>query len=171
MSSKSLEKLDAWRKAKELAVTVYREALPLLPPEEKWGLAQQIRRAAASVPANIAEGHARFYYQENVRFCYIARGSLEEVISHLSLARDLAYLPVEVYQTLITEADSLVKLVNGYIAYLKRSKQGANEPGATLIREDSAGYTIEPDYDLLYSEPTHPESRITPHDDPDENVS
>jgi four helix bundle protein len=96
MSSKSLEKLDAWRKAKAFVVAVYGEVLPLLPPEEKWGLVQQIRRSAVSVPANIAEGHGRYYYQDNIRFCYIARGSLEETISHLSLAYDLAYLPAEV---------------------------------------------------------------------------
>jgi hypothetical protein len=65
---------------------------------------------------------------------------------------------------LVAEADNLVKLINGYITYLKHKKQGANEPGASPIREDTAAYTIEPDYDLLYPEPTHPESRISNHD-------
>ena len=171
MSSKSLEKLDAWRKAKAFAVAVYGEALPLLPPEEKWGLAQQIRRSTASVPANIAEGHGRYYYQDNICFCYIARGSLVETISHLSLAHDLAYLPVDVYQALIAEADTLVKLLNGYIAYLKRGKQGANEPGAGLIQEDSVAYAIEPDDNPLYSELTHLDSRISNHADADEDIS
>ena len=78
MSIKSLESLEAWRKSKEFSLRVYREVLPLLPSEEKWNLNQQLRRSSLSIPANIAEGYGRFYYQDNIRFCYIARGSLEE---------------------------------------------------------------------------------------------
>jgi four helix bundle protein len=63
-----LETLEVWKKAKELAIFVYQEVLPKLPDEKKWNLNQQIRCAVASVPANLAEGHGRFYYQENVRF-------------------------------------------------------------------------------------------------------
>lgn len=77
MSVKSLETLNTWVKTKEFALRVYREILPLLPAEEKWSMAQQIRRSTNSVPANIAEGYGRFHYQDNIRFCYIARGSLE----------------------------------------------------------------------------------------------
>ena len=55
-----LETLEAWKKSKTLALEIYKKILPLLPPEEKWNLNQQIRRAASSVPANIAEGHGRF---------------------------------------------------------------------------------------------------------------
>jgi four helix bundle protein len=71
-----LETLEVWKMAKDLALTVYKQVLPKLPDEEKWNLNTQIRRAALSISANLAEGHGRFYYQENVRFCYIARGSL-----------------------------------------------------------------------------------------------
>jgi four helix bundle protein len=141
-----LETLEVWKKAKELAVFVYREVLPALPADEKWNLNQQIRRAAASVPANIAEGHGRFYYQENVRFCYIARGSLIETYSHLVLAHDLRYLPDELFTNLKQQIESQIRLMNGYIAYLKRSKQGENEPGAqsnTTIRELPADYLTE----------------------------
>lgn len=77
MSVKSLETLNTWVKTKEFSLRVYREILPLLPAEEKWSMAQQIRRSTNSVPANIAEGYGRFHYQDNIRFCYIARGSLE----------------------------------------------------------------------------------------------
>ena len=79
MSIKGLERLETWKKSRDFALSVYKEVLPLLPLEEKWGLNQQIRRSAQSVPANIAEGYGRYYYQENVRFCYVARGSLEEI--------------------------------------------------------------------------------------------
>ena len=84
MSISGLEKLDVWCKARDFAVRVNKEILPLLPPEEKWSLNQQLRRSSQSVHANIAEGHGRFYFQDNVRFCYIARGSLEETLSVLS---------------------------------------------------------------------------------------
>lgn len=93
------------------------------------GLSYQIRHSVQSIPANIAEGHGRYYYQDNVRFCYIARGSLEELLSHLVLAHDLGYLQNELFEGLAQQGKSLARLINGYISYLKGSIQGANEPG------------------------------------------
>lgn len=102
MSIKSLETLEAWKKAKEFALRIYREVLLLLPPEEKWNLNQQLRRSSNSVPANIAEGYGRFYYQENIRFCYNARGSLEETLSHLVMCYELKYITRACMQNLKT---------------------------------------------------------------------
>ena len=139
-----LETLDAWKKAQVLTLVVYREVLPLLPAEEKWNLNQQIRRSAQSVPANIAEGHGRFYYQDNVRFCYIARGSLTETYTHLVLVHDMKYIPDDLFNRLKAQIEELIRIINGYIAYLKRSKRGENEPGANQsIRESSPEYFIE----------------------------
>ena len=76
MSISGLEKLDVWCKARDFAVRVNKEILQLLPSEEKWSLNQQLRRSSQSIPANIAEGHGRFYFQDNVRFCYIAPAAL-----------------------------------------------------------------------------------------------
>jgi len=141
MSIKGLERLETWKKSRDFALSVYKEVLPLLPLEEKWGLNQQIRRSAQSVPANIAEGYGRYYYQENVRFCYVARGSLEELLSHLVLAHQLDYIPSELFNRLAQQGDELVRLINGYIAYLKRNRRGANEPGASSsIRDDQTPY-------------------------------
>jgi four helix bundle protein len=138
-----LDTLEAWKRSVDFATRIYKEVLPLLPPAEKWNLDQQIRRAASSVPANIAEGHGRFYYQENIHFCYIARGSLTEVYSHLSLANQLGYLPTDKYKELKICIEELIRIVNGYISYLKRTKVGADEPGAALaVREDPAAYGI-----------------------------
>ncbi len=139
MSSDGLARLTTWKKAKDFTVLIYMEAVTKLPPEEKWGLASQLRRSAASIPANIAEGYRRFYYQENIRFCYIARGSLEETLSHLILTHDLSYLPTETFQKLVGRGDELVRMINGYIEYLKRSRQGANEPGATYEINERTG--------------------------------
>ncbi|MFN3491210.1 MAG: four helix bundle protein [Anaerolineales bacterium] len=144
MSIKSLESLEAWRKSKEFSLRVYREILSLLPPEEKWNLNQQLRRSSLSIPANIAEGYGRFYYQDNVRFCYIARGSLEETLSHLVIASEMKYIPKALLDSLEQDGEKLTQLINGYINYLKRSKQGQNEPGANhSIREDSVRYEFE----------------------------
>jgi four helix bundle protein len=138
-----LETLEAWKRARAFVLVVYKEVLPLLPADEKWHLNQQIRRSAHSVSANIAEGHGRFYYQDNVRFCYIARGSLTETYTHLLLARDLMYIPDDLFIRLKAQIDELLRIINGYIAYLKRSKRGEKEPGANYsIREEIPEYLI-----------------------------
>jgi four helix bundle protein len=124
-------------------VRVHKEVIHLLPPEEKWSLAQQLRRSSQSIPANIAEGHGRFYYQENVRFCYIARGSLEETLSHIVFARKVDYISETLYQLIATDGEKLNRLINGYISFLKKSKQGANEPGVHAVQESSADYIFE----------------------------
>jgi four helix bundle protein len=144
MSVSGLEKLDVWCKARDFAVLVYKELLPLLPAEEKWALSQQIRRSSQSIPANIAEGHGRFYFQDNVRFCYIARGSLEETLSHIVYAHKVGYISEMLYKSFVVDGENLTRLINGYIGFLKKSKQGANEPGANYaVREASADYIVE----------------------------
>ena len=149
MSISGLEKLDAWCKARDFAVRINKEVLPLFPPEEKWSLNQQLRRSSQSVPANIAEGHGRFYFQENVRFCYIARGSLEETLSHIVYAQKVGYISETLYKSFAVDGENLNRLINGYIGFLKRSKQGANEPGANYsVHEMSPDYTIEDDASL-----------------------
>ena len=92
MSSEGLSRLKVWVRAKDFAVLVYKRVLPLPPAEEKWNLNQQLRRSSLSVPANIAECDGRFYDQDNVRFCYNARGSLNEVLSHMAFAYEMNYL-------------------------------------------------------------------------------
>jgi len=98
-----------------------------------------------SIPANIAEGHGRVYYQDNVRFCYNARGSLEETLSHLVFSFEAKYIPKPLFKELSTEGDEIGQMLNGYITFLKRSKQGANEPGSVhVIQEISESYITEP---------------------------
>ena len=144
MSVEGLKRLKVWVRAKDFAIRVYKQTLVLLPAEEKWNLTQQLRRSSLSISANIAEGYGRFYYQENVRFCYLARGSLEETLSHLTFAVEMEYVPIELYKELENEGEEIDKMLNGYISFLKKSKQGANEPGANYhVREESAAYFTE----------------------------
>jgi four helix bundle protein len=144
MSISGLEKLDVWCRARDFALRVHKELLILLPAEEKYVLSQQLRRSSQSIPANIAEGHGRFYFQDNVRFCYIARGSLEESLSHMVHAHRVGYIPDVLYKSFADDGENLTRLINGYIGYLKKSKQGANEPGANfMVRDEPAGYILD----------------------------
>ncbi len=108
---------------------VHREVVPHLPPEEKWNLADQIRRSCKSVGANIAEGHGRYYYRDRMRFCYNARGSLSETENHLRVARELGYISEQIYRQARDRAGEAQRLLNGYIHYLRREIPGKNEPG------------------------------------------
>ena len=141
MTVMNLDKLEVWLRAKDFALAVYTEVVPHLPAEEKWNLISQLKRAAQSIPANIAEGHGRYHFLDNVRFCYIARGSLTEVQSHMALAHELGYLPDEIYNRMTIYAESIGKQLNNYIAYLKRSKQGEKDfPVGYALREESESY-------------------------------
>jgi len=141
---KGLETLQVWQRALAFAITVCRQVLPLLPTQEKWGLIDQLRRSVQSIPANIAEGYGRFYYQESIRFCYIARGSLEETFNHITLAHSLSYLSEELFQSLTSEIQEIRRMLNGYISFLKTSKRGAAEPGAAIaVHEEPVPYNTE----------------------------
>jgi four helix bundle protein len=143
---KGLETLLIWQRSLEFARLVCKDILTQLPSQEQWALVGQLRRSVQSIPANIAEGYGRYYFQEGVRFCYIARGSLEETYSHLTLAHKLEYLPNETYQSLAAEIQELRRMLNGYITFLKESKRGASEPGSSVyVRESASSYFAESD--------------------------
>lgn len=133
--AKGLESLQIWQLSLDFAENVCKRIIPSMPKEEKWSLVEQLRRAAQSIPANIAEGYGRYYFQDAIRFCYIARGSLEESFSHLTLAYRLGYLEQDQFQTLQGEIGNLRRKINGYILYLRTTKRGASEPGSSLHEE------------------------------------
>jgi len=137
-----LETLTVWQKAMIFSVWVCKDLIPTLPKDEIYALTSQLRRSVQSISANIAEGYGRYYYQEDIRFCYIARGSLEETRSHITFARDMGYLAEPICLRAYSEMEELRRLLNGYIQYLKSQKPGANEPGAT-IKEESLNYFVD----------------------------
>ncbi|HEY2979641.1 MAG TPA: four helix bundle protein [Anaerolineales bacterium] len=148
-NEKGLETLQVWQRAVAFATEICRNTLPRFPAHEKWSLTDQLRRSAQSVPANIAEGYGRYSFQESVRFCYIARGSLEETFSHLVLAHRLGYLNDETFKKLNEQIQDLKRMLNGYISFLKASKRGASEPGANhFTREEPALYLADLDLPL-----------------------
>jgi hypothetical protein len=75
---------------------------------------------------------------ENVRFCYNARGSLEETLSHLVFAFEAKYIPATLYDRLQFDGQEIDKMLNGYISYLKKSKQGAQEPGINPVDQNES---------------------------------
>lgn len=122
MEVKSFENLEVWQIGRDLVTKVY-TLTATLPQSEAFGLIVQIKRAALSVPANIAEGFGRYHYMDKARFYLNARGSLYELKSHLLIARDLRYLkqsqPVSDVLTLV---DNLSVKLNNLIATTRKLK-------------------------------------------------
>ncbi len=93
-----------------------------LPKEEKYRLADQLLRASRSVTANLAEGYGRFHYAENVQFARQARGSLYEILDHLSVACDEGFIASETFEKKREDVLRAVSVVNGVIRYLTKAK-------------------------------------------------
>ena len=111
---KDFKDLDVWQVARELRTEMYKVARTL-PDFEKFALGTQIRRAASSVTANIAEGFGRFSYQENAQFCRQARGSVFELRDHLTTCVDQGYITTKEGERLDTIAQRAAQLLNGYL--------------------------------------------------------
>ena len=108
-----------------------------LPDIEKFGLVSQVRRAALSLTNNIAEGHGRYHYLEQIKFTLQSRGSLEELIDDLNVCADEEYLPIEEIVSLKEQGWRVRQLIDGYIRYLRDQKDAAGSPSA---REPSPVY-------------------------------
>jgi four helix bundle protein len=114
----SFTELEVWKQARSIRKTV-KELTNSFPAEEKFRLADQMIRSSRSVGNNIAEGHGRFHYQDNIRFCIIARGSLSETLDHLIIAYDESFLSKEDFKLLKENIDLCTMKLNAYINYLK----------------------------------------------------
>ena len=118
-SINSYKDLLIWQAAIDIAVACY-EATKSLPPRELYGLTGQIRRAAASIPANIAEGYGRESRASFIQFLRIAQGSLKELETHLILATKLDLLLVDVSDALLSRTGELGRMLRGMIRSLQR---------------------------------------------------
>ena len=121
-----LDDFELYQLAREFRKKVY-GLIKQLPPAEKYCLDPQMRRAAISISNNITEGHGRWHFQENMQFCRISRGSVEETLDDLNLCLDEEYAPPDLVEALKTEGYALIRRINGYVAYLRKCKQGENE--------------------------------------------
>ena len=111
--------LDVWKNARKLVTNVY-QLTKSFPKEELYGLTNQIRRCAVSVPSNIAEGCGRQTTKDTVHFLYISRGSLYELETQLLVASDLEYISKEDLEIVLEKITSSKKLLNGFINYYKK---------------------------------------------------
>jgi four helix bundle protein len=121
MGYKTFEDLEVYKAAREFRKKIYK-LVNGLPAEEKYNLAGQMRRASLSLTNNIGEGHGRYHFQENIQFCRISRGSLMELIDNLNVCIDEEYFPIDYLEGLKEDAYRINKMLNGYIAYLKKRK-------------------------------------------------
>ncbi|MGD9634860.1 MAG: four helix bundle protein [Pirellulales bacterium] len=119
----SLDEFELYNTARRFRIAVYR-LIRQLPVEEKYCLGTQMRRAALSVTNNIAEGHGRWNFRENIRFCRTARGSAGELIDDFNACVDEGYGDPSAVESLHCDADQLIARINSYIAYLERTRQG-----------------------------------------------
>lgn len=113
--------LDAWKKGHQPALEVYKTTKDF-PREELYGIVSQLRRAASSVTANVAEGFARYHLKDKVRFYHQARGSVAEVQNFLLLAKDLGYIGSDQCRMLGEQANEVGKLINGLIRSIENQK-------------------------------------------------
>ena len=109
----SFEKIIAWQKAHEFTLHVY-DITHSFPEEERFGLTSQFRRAAVSIEANIAEGYKKLGKADKLRFLNIAQGNLEECRNYIILSRDLGFISLEQFNTLVQSIEMASKLLNGY---------------------------------------------------------
>ena len=114
--------LEAWKLARELKKDVSK-ITKKFPIEERYSLISQIVRSSRSVTANISEGYGRNNYKETIHFCRMARGSMEETLNHLIDAFDEEYITNEELKTLKEKVDRCLKVLNGYIGYLRKNQK------------------------------------------------
>lgn len=112
MDVPSIQKLDVYCLSKELVKDVYR-LLKQFPEDERYALSAQLRRAAISVPSNIAEGMGRWSPKEQMHFVEIAFGSLTEVLSQMDIAKDLGYISYDDFRLILDHYSKLSRMLSG----------------------------------------------------------
>lgn len=141
----TFEDLEVYQVSREFRKAMYRVAKEL-PECEKCGLVSQIRRAAASLTNNIAEGHSRFHYLEQIKFTLYSRGSLEELQDDLNVCEDENYLSATEIVRLRELSVSVHRLINGYLRYLRDRKCGHS---LQLRETHETANGSDPDWDAL----------------------
>ncbi|MCL5428587.1 MAG: four helix bundle protein [Chloroflexi bacterium] len=138
----SFEDLQCYKLALDVMVNAHQLAVNL-PPQEKYDLAQQIRRASKGISANIAEGYGRFHFLDSLRFYSMARGSLNETRNHVITAKVLGYIEESFYQQFVTLMREAEKTLNGLMRYVREQRRGGDLYKNSVIREEAGTYEAE----------------------------
>ena len=125
---KNFRDLLVWQKSHQLTLNAYRDTSSF-PADERFGLTSQIRRSAASIPANIAEGCGRRGNPEFHRFLQMAMGSASEVEYHFLLARDLQYLETDQYEFLNSQVAEVKRMLAALLLRVDNERQQAKAAG------------------------------------------
>ena len=123
MERKRYTELQVWQKAMSLTKKIY-QITGLFPEEERFGLTSQMRRAAVSVPSNIAEGYARTSTKDYIHFLSIARGSIAEIETQLYISKDLEYVQEERLENVFALIEEISKMLTAMIVKLKQKTMG-----------------------------------------------
>ena len=123
---RSFKYLEAWKKCRQIRQEIW-IVVKAFPAEGKYRLSDQMIRSSRSPSTQIAEGYGRYHFQENVQFCRIARGSLYEVLDHLTVSLDSVYISPEKHDQFETLTIECIRLINGYINYLIKAKYSSLE--------------------------------------------
>jgi len=122
---KNLEDLEIWNEGLSLVEKIY-AVTQKFPKEEIYGLSSQLRRAAVSIPSNVAEGFARFHNKEYKQLLYIALGSCAEAKTQIIIASRLGYIESEKKDTLLKKIEQISKMIMGLIKKLNTNDQIPN---------------------------------------------
>jgi len=114
--------LEVWQRCGTIRETIW-DLCNAFPLEEKYRLSDQLIRASRSSTACLAEGYGRYHYQENIQFCRQTRGSLYELIDHIIVAKECSYIDNNEMENFINEIKVTIRILNGYIKYLKDKKE------------------------------------------------
>ena len=117
----NFEDLETWKECRNFRKQISK-TVKTFPSEEKYRLVDQLVRATRSITANIAEGHGRYHFQENIQFCRQARGSLTETLDHLICSLDENYITELQMSDFRNQYNLCLKLLNGYMSYLQKMK-------------------------------------------------
>lgn len=129
----TFEDLKVWQLAQKVRIDIF-ELVKKFPKIEKYRLTDQTIRSSRSISDNISEGYGRFHYQENIQFCRISRGSGYELINHIITANDCSYITDKELRDQKNQIIRCTKLINGYIAYLKKVKNSSK------VKEEQTPY-------------------------------
>ena len=142
----TFEDLEAYKAARGFRKAMYAVARGL-PEIEKFNLTTQIRRAVLSLTNNIAEGHGEFHYPDQIKFMLQARGSLQELVDDLNTCEDEKYLSSPGLQDVRNQAWHVLKLLNGYLNFLRTQASSKS----ALLHEEAVEYSLNSETDVTHA--------------------
>jgi len=114
--------LEVWQLCKTIRAEIW-NLCKTFPKDEKYRLSDQMIRSSRSATDCIAEGYGRYHYQENIQFCRQSRGSLFELMNQMDTALECKYIDEKYFNDMVERIKSAIRLLNGYIRYLKKRKK------------------------------------------------